>query len=46
MVAGPPFIHSRMHDRLRSGLSAAARASGASQPETDTLSDAAPTRRK
>jgi hypothetical protein len=46
IVAGPPFIHRRMQDRLRFGSSAAARASGASQPETQTAALAAPTRRK
>src|SRR5438445_13221437 len=32
---GPPFIHSRMHARLRSGCAAAALARFSIQPETD-----------
>jgi len=32
---GPPFIHSRIQARLRSGLAAAALASCSSQPETE-----------
>ena len=32
---GPPFIHSRMHERLRCGSSAAAAASRPSQPDSE-----------
>src|SRR5262249_17653843 len=46
MVLGPPFIHSRMHDRLRAGSFAAAFASGANHPDTLTPTLRAPTRRK
>src|SRR5258708_2509642 len=35
MVAGPPFIHSRMHERLRDGSPAAALASEPSQPDIE-----------
>src|SRR5262245_51807658 len=35
MVLGPPFIHNRMHDRLRLRMGAAASASCPNQPETE-----------
>jgi hypothetical protein len=40
MVAGPPFIHSKMQLRVRAGLAAAARANGASQPLTHAVAAA------
>src|SRR5947209_1480322 len=35
MVLGPPFIHRRMHERLREGSPAAALASEPNQPDID-----------
>src|SRR6476660_5704466 len=35
MVAGPPFIQSRMHERRRCGLVAASAAKAGSQPDRD-----------
>src|SRR5437660_10871562 len=35
MVLGPPFIHSRMHERLRCGSLAAAAAKRSSQPDDE-----------